>query len=255
VRSIVLRLVVIALLVGAGVHFWYSRVEERLLKQPANPAAQLEEAALPDQAAQPGEEAAAPAAADYGVIVTRNIFQARQESAEHGGFLHSDEDGLEQTRLRLVLLGTVTGDSDDARAIIRDEQTKLEDLYRLGSEIQGARINRISRGKVVLSVNGRDEVLTIKDPDSDDQGGGTAAPQASFRRMEMAPREVAPDGEIENKVPEAQPRRRISFRNAPVAEQPVQPASGESLPPSPGGEPPPPGQGGERPEEAAAPGQ
>jgi hypothetical protein len=269
-RSLALRLAVIALLVYAGVSFWYGRVEERLQERPAPPAKQQEapvqrqEAATPpDQAVQPQEKESAPASADYGVIVSRNIFQAGQGSAEHGGTspAHGEEDGLEQTKLRLVLLGTVTGDSDDTRAIIRDEQTKLEDLYRTGSEIQGARINRISRGKVILSVNGREEVLTIKDPGSDDQSGGMAVPQAGTRRMEPVHPEAAaaPGGEIENKVPEAQPRRRISFRNAPppppAAEQPVQTAPGESPPLPQNGEVPHPDQGGEKPVEAPPPGQ
>jgi len=255
VKTIVLRLAIIALLVYAGVSFWYDRVEKGLQEHPSVPAKQQEEAA-PGQAAQPeGEEEATLASAGYAAIVTRNIFQAGMESAEYGGaFSHGDETGLEQTKLRLVLLGTVTGDSDDARAIIRDEHTKVEDLYRTGSEIQGARINRISRGQVILSVNGREEVLTIKDPGSGDQGGGAAELRVSARRAATAPPEMVPDEAIENKVPEAQPRRRISFRNAPppAAEQP---APEENQSPPPDGESPPPEPGGEKPAETPPPGQ
>ena len=58
-------------------------------------------------------------------------------------------DQLAQTQLSLSLLGTVTGSKEDARAIVRDEKNKLEDIYRIGSEIQGAIIQRITRGKVV----------------------------------------------------------------------------------------------------------
>jgi len=241
--------------VYAGISFWYGRVEKRLQEQPSAPAIQREEA----EPAQPErEDAEALTPAGYGVIVTRNIFQAGQGSAEHGGAsFQGGEDGLEQTKLRLVLLGTVTGDSDDARAIIRDERTKLEDLYRTGSEIQGARINRISRGKVILSVNGHEEVLNIKDPGSDNQGGGVAEPRISARRVETAPPESAPGGAVENKVPEAQPLRRISFRNAPppAAEQPAQPTPGEDESQPPGGEPPPPDPGGEKQAETPPPGQ
>ena len=38
------------------------------------------------------------------------------------------------------------------------------------SELQGAIISRISRGKVVLQLNGREEILTIKDPENENQG-------------------------------------------------------------------------------------
>jgi len=243
---------VIALLVYAGVAFWYGRMEERLQKQPPPAAGQKEDAAPPVQ-----EEESAPVATDYDIIVTRNIFQARSGSAGYqGGLSQPEEERLEKTKLHLVLLGTVTGDTDDARAIIRDEQTKQEDLYRTGSMIQGARINKIGRGRVVLLVHDREEVLIIKDPGSGDQGGGIVL-QGRARQMETVPE--APKEEIENKVPEAQPRRRISFRNAasqPTVEQPAQPPpeggqpsplSGESSPADPGGEkpaedPPPQGQ-------------
>ena len=87
----------------------------------------------------------------------------------------------------LVLLGTVTGDKGVARAIIRDEKTKLEDLYQVGSEVQGAAISRISRGKVVLQVNGREEVLAIKDPENGDQDQGGAARMETRRCPGMAP--------------------------------------------------------------------
>lgn len=239
--SIALRLAVIAFLVYAGVTFWYGRMEERLQGQGPPPAAQQENGAPP---VREGEEPT-PAAADHGIIVTRNIFQAGSASADRrGAFFQTEEEGLEETTLHLALLGTVTGSADDARAIIRDEKTKLEDLYRTGSEIQGARINRISRGKVVLLVSGREEVLIIKDPAGDDQGRG-AEPRVDARRTEMAPE--SPAGAIENKVPEAQPRRRISFRNTPAplpaAEQPAPPVPEEAQPEAPDGQPPAPDEG------------
>jgi general secretion pathway protein C len=230
----VLRLAVIALLVYAGVTFWYGRVEEQLQgQQPA----EKKEAVAP-----PAQEEGKPASveADYRIILTRNIFQAGQEAGA-GGQSQANVDDLAETKLHLALLGTVTGGKDDARAIIRDEKTKLEDLYQAGSEVQGAVIGRISRGKVVLLVNGREEVLTIKDPESSDQGR-SAAPRAEGRPTERAlGAQEAPAREIGNKVPEAQPRRRISFRNAgpqpPVAEEPARSAPAEGQPPEPAGVP------------------
>jgi len=234
VTSIVLRLAVIALLVYAGVAFWYGRMEERLQEQPHPSVEQKGDAAPPVQE----DEASVPVSTDYSIIAARNIFQAGAGAAGHRGALfQSDEEGLERTKLHLALLGTVTGDADDARAIIRDEQTKLEDIYRTGGTIQGARINRISRGKVILLVHGREEVLTIKDPGSSGQGGEVTQ-RGGTRQVEAAPE--SPREEIENKVPEAQPRRRISFRSAapppPAAGQPAQPAPEEGQPSPPGGE-------------------
>ena len=244
--SIVLRLVVIVLLVYAGVAFWYNRMEERLRDQPHPAAEQKKDAVSTRQEA----EASAAVATDFSIIATRNIFQAGEGSGYRGASSSADEDGLEQTRLRLVLLGTVTGGTDETRAIIRNEQTKQEDLYRVGSEIQGARINRISRGRVVLLVNGHEEVLTIRDPGSGGQEGGADPRRVGVRSVEKAP--VAISEAIENKVPEAKPRRRISVRDtaapSPAVEQPGQPPVEEAQSQPPGGnEVAPTEPGGEKP--------
>jgi type II secretory pathway component PulC len=211
---------VIALLVYAGVVLWYGRVEERLQTQ--QPAETQEKAAAQVQVNEESE----PVANDYQVIVARNIFQAGLESGGPAGDSgQTDPDDLAETRLFLTLLGTVTGSKDDARAIIRDDKTKLEDLYQVGSQIQGAVINRITRGKVVLQVSGREEVLTIKDPESPDRGRpGSVRSEAA---LQGRTRVVQPQ-QVENKVPETMPRRRISFRNSmapqPAAEMPVKAA-------------------------------
>lgn len=220
--SIVLRLAVIALLVYAGVTLWYGRVEERLQGQ--KPAEQKEQVVTPVQ--EQGKPA--PVEGDHRIILTRNIFQAGLEAAHPSEPPSTNVEDLAETKLSLALLGTVTGGKNDARAIIRDERTKLEDLYQTGSEVQGAIISRISRGKVVLQVNGREEVLTLKDPTGGDQvrqQPGRAETRVQERVPEM------PGREIENKVPEAKPRRRISFRNAvpppSAVEEPAKPAPEE----------------------------
>lgn len=217
--SIVLRLTVIALLVYAGVVLWYGRVEERLQGQ--NPSEPKEKVVPPVQ--EQGKPA--PVEGDYRIILTRNIFQAGSETARSGESSPTNVEDLAETKLHLALLGTVTGGKNDARAIIRDERTKLEDLYQVGSEIQGAIVSRISRGKVVLQVNGREEVLNIKDPASGDQGRSASRPESGV--SDRAPE--APVREIETKVPEAQPRRRISFRNtvspSPPVDESAKPAS------------------------------
>ena len=221
--ALVVRLVIITLLVYAGVYLWYGRVEDRLQEQvPAQtktpPAAALPQ---PQSEAAPEGEEETPAANDYQVILTRNIFKAALESGDQaaGDESQTQLDDLAETKLHLALLGTVTGAKDDARAIIRDEKNQLEDLYQVGSEIQGAIITRISRGKVVLQVNGRDEVLNIKDPQEDGQRSERAGKPATAAPAMAAP-SAAPDRAVERQAPEAMPRRRISFRGAnppPVA--------------------------------------
>jgi type II secretory pathway component PulC len=217
VIAIVVRLVVITLLVCAGVFLWYGGLEKHL--QEKAPVDHKAPVAAPSQPATE-ETSTAPAAADYQVILTRNIFKASLDGDGSGAGAESQGalDDLSETKLHLALLGTVTGSKDDARAIIRDEKSQLEDLYMVGSEIQGAIIARISRGKVVLQVNGREEVLNIKDPQAD--GARQDRPQqdrpakAAELGVEVAPSPPPPDKTVEQQAPEAVPRRRISFRSS-----------------------------------------
>jgi type II secretory pathway component PulC len=219
VIAIGVRLIIITLLVYGLVHFWYGRVEQRVEERIPTTTA-----VTPPQATEPQAEAPAPVAEDYTIIVTRNIFKASTESKEQGEGQATQEDlaQLNETRLQLALLGTVTGTKDEARAIIRDEQSKAEDLYRIGSQVQGAEITRISRGKVVLQINGREEVLTIKDPEGDggrqERSARTARPSPTATAPPEGP---PPEGSVERPVPQTMPRRRISFRNATPAPPPV----------------------------------
>jgi general secretion pathway protein C len=66
---------------------------------------------------------------------------------------------LEPTSLALTLLGTIAGDEESARAIIFDKKKKNQNIYRVEDTVQGAMIKQILRGKVVLRVDGRDEIL------------------------------------------------------------------------------------------------
>nr|WP_321465003.1 type II secretion system protein N [uncultured Desulfobulbus sp.] len=211
-RTIVIRLLVITLLVYAAVQLWYGQVEKRLQKQ-------VPRSTVVEQAKEaPAREKAVPelsADDEVQAVLARNIFQASapgEESVEKKSS-ESDIDQLAPTQLNLSLLGTVTGKQDDARAIIRDDKTRLEDLYRVGSEIQGALVNRITRGKVVLLVNGREEVLVIKDRDG---GGGSGGAAPANRPIAMGD----PDEGMSKPVPQAVPRRRISFRS-PTPKPPV----------------------------------
>ncbi len=247
VRTLVIRLFVITVLVYAGVQFWYGRVEKRLQTQaPATKVVQPSREEVKTSSVSPTTSD------DIAVVLTRNIFQAKkgEATAASGKPAESEIEQLAQTQLSLSLLGTVTGTQDDARAIIRDDKSKLEDLYRVGSEIQGALVKHITRGKVVLSVNGRDEVLVIRDREEKGGNGGS-------RMQRSTPITLGNSDEGMTKpTPKAVPRRRISFRSSaqtpPVAapeemtdtpeqeaplnevvEEPPPPSEEELLPPEP----------------------
>jgi general secretion pathway protein C len=61
------------------------------------------------------------------------------------------------------LLGTISGDDQSATAIIEDKAKRKQDLYKEGDTIQNATIVKILRGKVVLRVQDRNEILTMEE--------------------------------------------------------------------------------------------
>lgn len=177
-----IKLLLIFVLVFAGVKIWYGRLEERL----DAPVAVKESTTAEPEVART-EIARKPD--DYTIIVDRNIFQAVITKTETKEPPPSAEE-LAATKLKLSLMGTISGVERDSRAIIADDLKKQQDIYQVGDSIQGALIKSIERGRVVLNVNGVDEELLLKDR----EGGGPA--------YEPSPAEVYQEPEP---VPEPQP--------------------------------------------------
>jgi general secretion pathway protein C len=107
------------------------------------------------------------AAADYARITERNLFNSGREAlgSEKVRAAALDVDKLKQTELKLKLWGTVSGpDGQTAAAVIEDQKTREQLLYRPGDAVQNASVKLVLRQKVVLTVDGRDEVLTMEEP-------------------------------------------------------------------------------------------
>ncbi len=96
----------------------------------------------------------------YQAIIERNLFKTKTETGSGPDKL--DIETLKPTELKLELLGTITGDKKEAYAVILDTAVKKQDLYRIGDTIQNATVKMILREKVVLNVNGKDEILGIE---------------------------------------------------------------------------------------------
>jgi len=96
----------------------------------------------------------------YQAIVERNLFKTNTETGKEPNKL--DIETLQPTDLNLNLLGTITGDQKEAYAVIEDTAEKKQDLYSIGDTIQNATVKMILREKVVLNVNGKDEILGIE---------------------------------------------------------------------------------------------
>jgi general secretion pathway protein C len=128
---------------------------------------------------------------DYQSIVDRNLFNTGKNSlADSGkGAAEIDVDKLKQTGLKLKLWGTVTGPDGQTYAVIEDPKTREQLLYRPGDAIQKATVKMVLRQKVVLNVDGRDEVLMMEEP-------GIMRAAATGPAAEAAPRSAVQPGEV-----------------------------------------------------------
>jgi general secretion pathway protein C len=130
---------------------------------------------------------------DYQAIVDRNLFNTgKKPLAESGkGAAEIDVDKLKQTGLKLKLWGTVTGPDGQTYAVIEDPKTREQLLYRPGDTVQKAAVKMVLRQKVVLNVDGRDEVLIMEEPGIIRAAApGPAAEAAPAPRLAAEPSEV-----------------------------------------------------------------
>jgi len=97
----------------------------------------------------------------YKPILKRNIFGSGEDVSKE---IRTEEiENLQPTTLKLALLGTVSGNQQNTFAVIEEINKKKQALYRVGDSVQGAIVKKILRGKVILRVEGRDEILTIEE--------------------------------------------------------------------------------------------
>lgn len=96
----------------------------------------------------------------YRAIMKRNIFGSEEAPQK---IEEEQIVALQPTSLKVALLGTVVGDQQSAVAVIEDINKKEQGLYKVGDSVQSAVLKRILRGKVILRVGDRDEILTIEE--------------------------------------------------------------------------------------------
>lgn len=121
----------------------------------------------------------------YETIISRNLFQTEADSKPESRSVNLE--ALKQTELNLRLWGTVASNVQRAYAVIEDRSRKTQDLYRVGDSIQEAEIRMIFREKVVLNVNGRDEILRMEER----SGTGPGRPAGVSRTRPESPESVS----------------------------------------------------------------
>ena len=132
-----------------------------------------------------------PPLSSFDVIVNRNIFATVDTAAqdvETRDIRKEEIEALEPTSLQISLLGTVSGSEENAWAVIEEAGRKQQGLYRVGDAIQNAVIKNILRGKVVLRVGDKDQILSMEEPESAKGGspGHVAKPAYSGDTVTVA---------------------------------------------------------------------
>lgn len=145
-----LRILAVTAVVYLCVDVGYRALRLKLWRPHSRP---VSTGAAPRPAAEPEGRLEA-----YDIIVKRNLFDAALRHAEPD----TDAMALQPTTLKVALLGTVTGPRGRSFAVIEETDKKKQGLYRVGDPVQNAFVKEILRGKVILRIDGRDEVLEIQ---------------------------------------------------------------------------------------------
>ena len=99
---------------------------------------------------------------EHKIIIERNIFSSSGLSAAKKNQLRKNNDvPISVIKAQFRLCATVAGDNQIACAVIEDLKSKVQDIYKRGEIIEGARIERIDRNKIVLFYRGQLEVLNL----------------------------------------------------------------------------------------------
>jgi general secretion pathway protein C len=95
----------------------------------------------------------------YDAISKRNLFNIGTKAQNTTN--PTRINALKQTDLKLKLWGTVIGPDAKDYAVIELNGGK-QNLYRVGDTVLNANVKLILRGKIILDVNGKDEILEME---------------------------------------------------------------------------------------------
>ena len=108
------------------------------------------------------------------------------------------------TALELSLVGTITGPPNTRRAILLDKKKKVQDIYNQGDTVLGALIKEIQREKIILNVNGKEEML-VPETQKTKPGAATipnfSSPMPPADMGQVPPPEVPVESGLEQPMP------------------------------------------------------
>ncbi len=98
---------------------------------------------------------------DYNIIAERDLLKVSRISPTAGQGMIDKDVVRPIAAMGLALKGTIAGPKEIARAII--ESNKEQKIYKIGDEIMGATLLAVFRNKVIVDVNGQEQMLVIEE--------------------------------------------------------------------------------------------
>ena len=116
---------------------------------------------------------------EYDVIVERDLLQVGKSSPSARTAPVEKDVVRPIAEMGLTLKGTITGPKEIARAII--EEKREQKSYKIGDEVKGAIVLAIYRNKVIMDVNGQEQMLVVDETQSKATPTSRSAPLPSPR--------------------------------------------------------------------------
>ena len=113
----------------------------------------------------------------YRSIWEKNIFFTSGEGQKEGSE-PIRVDQLSLTSLNCFLAGTIVNQEGGGWAVITDNEDGQQEIVAVGSYVKGARVVRILKHKVVLNIDGREELL-LMDMERSEQTSSSPTPRSS----------------------------------------------------------------------------
>jgi general secretion pathway protein C len=110
-------------------------------------------------------------------LAKRTLPPERKEDTSKKTSRTPDKPG--RSSLNLKLLGTVVNEKGSSWAVILDLDSNRQDMVGVGSVVAGAKVVSIARDRVVLGINGREEILLL----------GAEGTRSASSRGDQAPKE------------------------------------------------------------------
>ena len=196
----IIHYILITACIYLGVDLFYDVFVSRLNNVFTSPATNKHVSIAGDQASRSLDY--------YQAINRRNLFNIKTNAPKAQNISDSNRiDDLEQTSLNLKLWGTVSGTDNKDYAVIESSSGE-QNLYRVGDAIQMATVKLILREKVVLSINGKDEILEMEKFSSSGKAGPKrAAPPSLSQRIPLKRSQVADATQNVNQLLPRAPRK------------------------------------------------